>query len=122
MSAPACTNITPQGERRRRLSGLTALGAGIIVAIGLAWRGAPALAWLVLFPFAMGAAFGLLQAQAKTCVVLGLQGTEEVQGGGFRRVQDEARRAQARRQAQGVLWKCVTIATVVTLAAVLWAR
>ena len=122
MPAPACTNITPAGERRRRMSGLTALGAGIIVAIGLAWRGAPPLAWLVLFPFAMAAAFGLLQAQARTCVVLGFQGTEEVAGGGVRRVHDDARRAEARRQARVVLWKCFAVATLVTLVAVVAAR
>ena len=119
MATPGCSNITPQGERRRRSSGLAALGAGTIVAIGLAWRSAPPLAWLVLFPFAMAAAFGLLQAQARTCVVLGMQGTEEVAGGGIRRVADDVRRAQARRQARQVLWKCVAIAAVVTLAAVL---
>ena len=121
MATPACSNITPQGERRRRMSGLTAVGAGMIVAIGLAWRGAPPAAWLVLFPFAVAAAFGLLQAQARTCVVLGLQGTEEVAGGGIRRVRDDVRRAQARRQARQVLWKCVAIATLVTLGGVLLA-
>lgn len=114
-----CSNITTAGERRRRASGLTALAAGVIVAVGLAWRDAPSIAWLAIFPFAAFAAFGLLQARARTCVVLGLQGTEEVEGGGVRAVQDAAVREQARRQAMTVLWKSLAIASFVTLAAVI---
>lgn len=119
MTEPArCSNITSAGERRRRASGIAALAAGVIVAVGLAWRDAPSVAWLAMFPFAAFAAFGLLQAQAKTCVVLGLRGTEEVEGGGIRSVQDSAMRDQARRQAMGVLWKSLAIAAAVTLIAV----
>ena len=113
-----CSNITTAGERRRRASGYAALAAGVIVAAGLAWRDAPSVAWFAIFPFAAFAAFGLLQAQARTCVVLGLRGAEEVAGGGVRSVQDAAMRDQARRQAMGVLWKALAIASVVTLIAV----
>lgn len=115
---PHCRNITTAGERRRRASGTAALAAGVIVAVFLAWRDAPSIAWLVLFPFAAFAAFGLLQAQARTCVVLGLRGTEEMEGGGVRPMQDAAMRDQARRQAMVVLWKSLGIAAVVTLIAV----
>lgn len=114
----SCSNITPAGERRRRASGIAALAAGAIVAVGLAWRDAPSLSWLAIFPFVAFAAFGLLQARARTCVVLALRGTEEVEGGGLRRVQDAAMRDQARRQGMKVLWKALAIATVVTLIAV----
>ncbi|MBA3889458.1 MAG: hypothetical protein H0X64_02910 [Gemmatimonadaceae bacterium] len=114
-----CSNITTAGERRRRASGIAALAAGVIVAAGLAWGGAPSVAWFAIFPFIAFAAFGLLQARARTCVVLGLRGTEEVEGGGWRTVQDEAVRAQARRQAMAVLWKALAIAVAVTLVAVI---
>ena len=114
-----CTNITAAGERRRRASGLLAAAAGLIVVAGLAWRDAPSTAYLAIFPFALGAAFGLLQARNQTCVVHGLRGTEEVEGGGIRRSRDDAMRAQARRQAYGILWKSVGVALLVTLLAVI---
>lgn len=115
---PRCANITSVGERRRRLGGYAALGAGSLVLAGLAWRGAPSVAYFALLPFAVGAAFGFLQARARTCVVFGLQGVEETAGGGVRRVQDAALRAQARRQAKQVLWKSLGLGLLVTLAAV----
>lgn len=117
MRASHCGNITPEGERRRRLGGATALAAGAIVGVALALRAAPPLTWAAVFPFAFGAAWGLLQARAKTCVILGFKGIEETPGGGFRRVQDEAIRAAARRQAGAVLWKTTAVAAVVTLLA-----
>lgn len=117
-SAPSCVNITSAGERRRRLSGWAALLAGLIVIAGLAYRDAPSAAYLAVFPFALGAAFGFLQARNRTCVVLGLQGTAEVEGGGVRRL-DEPERRQARAQAKRVLWKSILVATVVTLLIVL---
>lgn len=113
---PRCINITPQGERRRRLSGWAALLAGAIVVAGLAWRGASPSAYLVVFPFALAAAIGFLQARNRTCVVLGLRGAAEVAGGGLRRVsgdEDAAARAQAKR----ILWRSIGIAAVVTLGA-----
>lgn len=117
-TAQRCINITKAGERRRRLSGWAALAAGVIVAAGLAYRGASSAAYLAVFPFAMGAAFGLLQARNHTCVVLGFKGAAEVEGGGLRRV-DEAERALARREAKRILWQSIGIATVVTLALLL---
>lgn len=113
-TAPRCTNITPEGERRRRITGWAALIAGLIVVAGLTSRRAPAAAYLVVFPFALGAAFGFLQARAKTCVVLGLKGTAEVEGGGFRRL-DEPDRITARGQAMQVLGRSIGIAAAVTL-------
>lgn len=113
-----CSNITAAGERRRRLGGYAAAGAAVIVAIGLASRDAPSAAWLVLFPIVLAAAFNLLQVRAKTCVFHGYRGTEEVEGGGIRRVTDEGMRVQARRQAATVLWKAVVVALVVTAIAV----
>ena len=95
------------------MSGWAALLAGAIVVAGLAYRGAPPLAWLVVFPFALGAAFGFLQARAHTCVVLGLKGTAEVEGGGYRRLGDPER-AAARAQAKRVLWKSIGVAAAAT--------
>jgi hypothetical protein len=115
---PRCSNITSVGERRRRMSGYAALGAGVLVLAGLAWRDARSVAYFALLPFAVGAAFGLLQARAKTCVVFGLQGIEEVDGGGIRKVADAEVRAQARRQAKKVLWESLGLGLLVTLLAV----
>lgn len=115
-AAPRCTNITPQGERRRRLSGWAALIAGAIVAAGLAWRGASPTTWLVMFPFAFAAAIGFLQARARTCAVLGLRGAAEVEGGGLRRVRG-AEEAAARAQAKRLLWQSAAIAAAVTFVA-----
>lgn len=115
-TAPGCTNITPRGERRRRLSGWAALLAGAIVVVGLAWRGASPAAYLVVFPFAFAAAIGFLQARARTCAVLGLRGAAEVEGGGYRRVRGEEE-AAARTQAKRLLWQSTAIAAVVTLLA-----
>mgnify|MGYP006141768045 CR=1 FL=1 len=56
---------------------------------------------------------------ARKMSALGLRGTEEVEGGGLRAVQDAALRDQARRQAMTVLWKSLAVASVVTLIAVI---
>lgn len=117
--SPRCTNITAAGARRRRTWGWAALLGGVAVAAWLARRGAPPAAYLLVFPFAFSAAFGLLQARSRTCVVLGFSGSEEVEGGGVRPVADDATRAQARRQAKEVLWTVFAIATVATVAAML---
>ena len=116
-TAARCTNITGAGERRRRASGIAALAAGVLVAAGLTWRDAPAVSWLAIFPFAFAAAFGLLQARERTCVVLALRDAEEVEGGGIRPLRDDAVRRQARRQARRVLWWSALIAAAVTAAA-----
>jgi hypothetical protein len=116
-----CANITKAGERRRWLSGWAALLAGAIVVVGLASRGSSSAAYLVVFPFALGAAFGLLQARNRTCVVLSLRGAAEVEGGGFRRL-DAEERAQARKQSRSVLWKSLGVAAAVTILAVLITR
>lgn len=117
-AAPHCTNITPAGQRRRRLAGWAALLAGLIVLAGLAYRDASPTAYLAIFPFALGAAFGFLQARNRTCVVLGLQGKAEVEGGGLRNVEGPER-DQARSQAKRILWRSIVIAVVVTLVIVL---
>lgn len=98
------------------MSGWAALLAGAIVVAGLAWRDASPTAYLVVFPFAFGAALGFLQARNHTCVALGLRGAAEVEGGGLRRVtgdEDASARAQSRR----ILWKSALVAAAVTLVA-----
>lgn len=117
---PRCANITSEGERRRRLGGLAALLAGGIVLAGLAWRGAPAVAYLALFPFMLGAGFGLFQASDRTCVALGFKDLAEVTGGGVRRL-DDSERGQVRAQARRVLWKSFVFAGAVTGVAMLLA-
>lgn len=116
-AAPRCVNITNEGERRRRLSGWAALLAGAIVAGGLMYRAASPMAYLAVFPFAFGAAFALLEARRKTCVILGFRGAAEVEGGGLRRV-DEPERTEARREATRILWRSLAIALGVTVALV----
>lgn len=117
-AAPSCVNITNEGERRRRLSGWAALLAGAIVAGGLAYRGASSMTYFAVFPFAFGAAFALLEARQKTCVILGFKGAAEVEGGGLRRV-GEPERTEARREATRILWRSLVIALGVTLALVI---
>jgi len=112
-----CANITLAGQRRRRTGGVAALVAAAVVAAGLASRHAPSLAYLAVFPFVLGGAFGVLQARARTCVALARTGRAEVEGGGTRALRDDER-GTVQRQARGVLWKSIGIAAAVTLFAV----
>ncbi len=73
-----CVNIGRQGINRRRLVGIWALFLGVVVAVLLVVSQQPlGIRALVFIPFFFGF-LGLLQASKRTCVLLGLQGKQNL--------------------------------------------
>src|SRR3954453_22914401 len=111
---PACIpNIGPGQQRKRVIGGVVGFGvaavaAGVMLAAGTPrpWRA------LLLLPFA-GAAVGLFQVRAKTCVRLAASGKRNMDGGD-EAITDPAELAQVRPQARRVYVEGILLAVALT--------
>jgi hypothetical protein len=108
-------NLGPRGISQRRVLGIAALILGALVALGLAFAGAPRVFRAMTFaPFWLGA-LGLFQAQAKTCVSLASRGLRDFDDGtGPVAVADAAEDRALRAQARRVHWKALLLAIALT--------
>ena len=100
---PRC-NIGPDEIARRRRSAIVLTAVAAVVAVLLVVSHLPAVARLVLLPFATGAAITWLQVVHRFCVAFGAFGIENFgRLGGEVRVDTEQRAADRRRALQLVL-------------------
>lgn len=106
----SCANIGPSGIRRRRLGGIVWLVVSIFaIAAMLMMHVSRAGRATIAIPVFL-AAIGLLQAQARTCVVLERMDRRDADAGGP--IADNER-PMLRRQANAVLMKSAVIAVLV---------
>lgn len=115
LMAERVANITETGIRRRRRIGYVMSFVSIAMAAVFIATDVPRSTRLILFfPIAI-AVNGFLQAREKTCVVLGVMGTQETEEGGYARM-PAAECESARRQVVSIVVKDIVIAAAATAA------
>ena len=106
-------NIGPRQRRLRLISGLVMVAIATAAAAALLAAGA-ARAWrLLLIVPVGGAAVGLFQVQAKTCVALAARGLRNLDGGD-EAITDAHQLARVKAQSRGVYVKALVTTAVVT--------
>lgn len=124
---PGQCNIGPREQRKRRLFGLASAIGGVAYAVAVVAVEWPPEALLASFVFAVGAAFGLMQARASFCAGFAMterydlsgvgEDETEATGDGGRaagRVTNAAAVRQDRLRAGRLLVKAVLVAALVT--------
>ena len=114
---PGVCNIGPAEIGRRRRSAITATVVAAIVALAIVAAGLPAIARLVLLPFAAAAAVTWLQVTRRFCVGFGAAGILNFGSLGTTiSVTDAAARAADRRTALRMVLEGLVLGAVATLA------
>ena len=109
---PSCENIGPAEVRKRLRIGMVSLAIGAVVGVALVALGAQR-GWrlLALPPIWIGA-LCLVEAKARTCVMLGARGVRNMDGGDERITDPEERQALMKRSLSVHVWALMLTSTL----------
>jgi hypothetical protein len=113
----ACFNLGPKERQKRLVLGVMGVAVGIAGFLALRASFAPWWAYLLLMPFFVTGALGLIQWRERTCIAFARQGVRNL-GNGLEPITDEAEKQALRARAARIQQQAVLAGLVMTILAI----
>ncbi len=113
----ACFNLGPKERQKRLVLGVMGIAVGVAAFLALRASFAPWWAYLVLMPFFMAGAVGLIQWRERTCIAFARQGVRNL-GNGLEPIADEAEKQALRARAARIQQQAALVGLVMTVLAI----
>ena len=112
-----CFNLGPRERQKRLALGVMGIVVGVVAFLMLRASVAPWWAYLVLMPFFVAGAVGLIQWRARTCIAFARQGVRNLDDG-LEPIADEAEKQALRARAARIQQQAVLIGLGMTVLAI----